>query len=132
MPRLTVNEVALDEIPSSPKKVLPALTGPIRIKPGDEGRLVVVVPFDPERVAKIKTVGGRRWHPKEQYWTVPNTEGGLAQLPALFAGEPVAVDASLCPVNAQDDREPPRTGDPSRPHGPGPGARGHPHPALQL
>ncbi|MGH7411442.1 MAG: hypothetical protein ACREJ6_10360, partial [Candidatus Methylomirabilis sp.] len=106
MPRLTPNEVALDEIPSSPKRVLPALTGPIRIKPGEAGRLIVVVPYDSNRVAKIKTVGGRRWHPEEQYWTVPNTEGGLARLLALFAGEPVEVNPALRPVNASSHRNP--------------------------
>jgi len=105
MPRLRPNEVVLDEIPLCPKKVLPALTGPIRIEPGDEGRLVVVVPYDPERVAKIKTVGGRRWYPKEKYWTVPHTEMALAELLALFAGEPIEVEPSLCPARDTDHRE---------------------------
>ncbi len=37
-------------------------TGPIRMKPGEEGRLIVHVPYSPDHVAKIKTVVGRRWH----------------------------------------------------------------------
>lgn len=104
---LTMSDVVLDEIPSSPEKVLPALTGPIHIKPGGEGRLIVVVPYDAKRVAKIKTVVGRRWHPTEQYWTVPHTEGLLAHLLALFAGEHVDVEPSLRPVSVTDHREPP-------------------------
>lgn len=107
MPRLTPNEVVLDEIPSSPKSVLPALTGPIRIKPGEEGRLVVVLPYDAKRVAKIQTVAGRRWYPKEKYWTVPHTDETLRHLLALFAGEPVAVDPSLRPVMTPDHRRSP-------------------------
>jgi hypothetical protein len=50
MPRLRPNEAVLGEIPSSLKKVLPA--GPILIKPGERGRLIVVVPFDPARREK--------------------------------------------------------------------------------
>jgi len=36
------------------------LTGSIQIKPGEPGRLIVLLPYTPERVAKIKTVVGRR------------------------------------------------------------------------
>jgi len=99
--------------------VLRVLTGPIQIRPGEAGRLIVLVPYSPERVAKIKTclpprsagrgrqaVAGRRWHHKEQDWTVPHTDGALAHLLALFAEEPVAVDPSLRPVRAPDTRKP--------------------------
>lgn len=95
MPRLRPNEVVLDEIPSSPKRVLTALTDPIRIKPGGEGRLIVVVPYDPKRVAKIQTVAGRRRHPTEKCWTVPDGEGVLSHLLTLFAGDPLQVHPSL-------------------------------------
>lgn len=77
---------------------------PIQIKRGHAGRLVVLVPSSPERVAKIKTIAGRRWHPKEKYWTVPDTDGTLHQLLALFGGEPVEVDPLLCPANTPGDR----------------------------
>jgi hypothetical protein len=80
---------------------------PIQIRPGEAGRLIVLVSYTPERVAKIKTIPGRRWHPNEQYWTVPHTDGALAHLFALFAGEPVAVEPSLRPVRAPAKREPP-------------------------
>jgi hypothetical protein len=80
--------------------------GPIHIRPGEEGRLIVLLPYSPERVAKIKLVAGRRWDSKERYWTVPHTDGTLASLLALFAGEPVKVDPSLHPVNDPGNREP--------------------------
>ncbi len=57
------------------EKSLTPPTGPIRIKPGDEGRLIVVVPYGAKRVAKIKTCIGRRWHQEEKYWRVPHTGG---------------------------------------------------------
>lgn len=72
---------------------------PIVIRPGTQGRLIVLVPYSPDRVAKIKAVGGRRWHPKEQYWTVPHTAGMLAHLLTLFAEEPIEVEPSLCPAH---------------------------------
>jgi len=61
--------------------------GPIQIRQGGTGRLIVVLPYSPERVAKIKTVAGRCWDSKERYWTIPHTEGALAHLLDLFAGE---------------------------------------------
>lgn len=48
------------------EKALREPTGPIQIKPGEVGRLIVRLPYTPERVAKLKTIDGRRWHPKEQ------------------------------------------------------------------
>ncbi len=81
--------------------------GSIQIKPGEAGRLVVRFPYTPKRVAKIKTVIGRRWHHEERYWTVPHTDGTLVHLLALFAGERVAVEPSLRPVklNSKGDIE---------------------------
>ena len=43
------------------------------IEPGPKGRLRVIVPYDWQRVMKIKTIPDRRWHPQEKYWTVPDT-----------------------------------------------------------
>ncbi len=86
---------------------LRGLTSPVRISPGEGGTLVVLLPYTPERVAKIKGIAGRRWHPKEKFWTVPHSDGTLAHLLALFAGEPVQVDPSLRPVRASDARKPP-------------------------
>ena len=54
----------------------------------------------------MKTVVGRRWHQGDRYWTVPHTEGALAHLLALFAGEPVEMEPSLRPVSDPDNRKP--------------------------
>jgi hypothetical protein len=43
----------------------------IQIKPSGAGRLIVRVSYSIERLAKIKTLVGRRWHQGEQCWTVP-------------------------------------------------------------
>ena len=81
-------------------------TAPIQIGPGEEGRLIVRVPYAPERVAKIKTLPGRRWHQQEQYWTVPQTNGVVAHLLTLFAGEPTEVDSSLDTTGASQQKKP--------------------------
>ena len=82
-------------------------TDPIRMRPGEEGRLIVHVPYSPDHVAKIKTVVGRRWHQQEKHWTVPRTDRTIAQVLALFPGEPVEVDAALRSVRLLDHQEPP-------------------------
>ena len=81
-------------------------TAPIRIGPGEEGRLIVRVPYAPERVAKIKTLAGRRWHQQEQYWTVPQTNEAVTHLLTLFAGEPTEVDSSLDTAGASQQKKP--------------------------
>ena len=80
--------------------------GSIQIRPGEEGKVIVLLPYSPERVAKIKTVAGRHWDSKKRYWTVPHTEAALAGLLDLFAGESVEVEPSLCPARDTDHREP--------------------------
>lgn len=59
---------------------------PITIRPGANGRLLVLFPYAPDLVAKIKTVPGRRWHGPEKYWSVPDEEGARERLLALFEG----------------------------------------------
>ena len=61
----------------------------IHFEPGEPGRLIVCFPYSREGVEKIKTVPGRRWHPVEKYWSIPDTEEVLAEMRTLFAGEPL-------------------------------------------
>lgn len=76
----------------------------IQIRPGKAGRLIVLLPYTPECVDKIKTVAGRRWHQEERCWTVLHTDGTLRQLLTLFANEPVELEPCLPPVQGRDDR----------------------------
>lgn len=70
-------------------------SAPIRIRPGEDGQLIVQLPYAPDHVAKIKTVAGRRWHVKEQHWTVPQGGETLSILLNLFPGKLVEVDPAL-------------------------------------
>lgn len=80
---------------------------PIQITPTEAGRLKVVLPYRPDRIAKIKGVKGRHWHADGRYWTVPRTDETISHLLTLFAGEPVEVEPSLRPAVALNHREPP-------------------------
>ncbi len=82
-------------------------THAIQIKPGAAGRLVVLLPYSAERLAKIKTIRGRRWHQGEKCWTVPHTDNMLEHVLALFSGERIEIDPSLRPAKAPRYREPP-------------------------
>lgn len=66
----------------------------ITIRP-ENGRLLVLFPDSPERVAKIKTVPGRLWHGPGKFWSVPHDEGSAARLRTLFAGDVVEGDSAL-------------------------------------
>ncbi len=73
---------------------------------GEEHRMIVRIPYSPERVAKMKTIAGRRWHRQEQYWSVPQGPGALTHLLTLFDGEPVQVEPSLDAVPAPQHEQP--------------------------
>jgi site-specific recombinase XerC len=52
----------------------------IKIQPGEDGQLMVRLPYSPERVNKIKTVPGRQWEPRSQCWSVPASSGMVEHL----------------------------------------------------
>lgn len=82
------------------------LTEPIRVRPGEGGRLIIQLPYSPDNVAKIKTVAGRQWHAREQHWTVPQGDGTLGTLLTFFPGKNVEVDPALGAVKARDQVKP--------------------------
>jgi len=48
-----------------------------------------------ERVAVIRAMPGRRWHPEEKYWTVPHTPETLERMRTLFTSDRVVVAAAV-------------------------------------
>ncbi|MFA5137906.1 MAG: integron integrase [Elusimicrobiota bacterium] len=58
------------------------------------GNFIVRFPYSAERVAKMRTIPGRRWHPQEKYWTVPAASWMIERLTVLFAGDPIKADVS--------------------------------------
>jgi uncharacterized protein (TIGR02391 family) len=66
----------------------------IRVQFEPNGHLAVPVPYDPDAIAKIKTVEGRRWDPSRQVWTIPATENTVLRLQILFGQDQVDIDPS--------------------------------------
>ena len=67
----------------------------VQIRRGEEGRIKVALPYDLRLIAKIKTIAGRRWHPEEKCWSVPDSDGVLDKLFSLFAGEQLEIAPPL-------------------------------------
>jgi len=57
----------------------------ITLRPGENGRLVVLFAYAAELIEKIKTVPGRRWHASEKHWSVPDDPATRERLAVLFA-----------------------------------------------
>jgi len=68
---------------------------PITIKPGPSGWILVELPYSHERVEKIKTISGRKWHENDHCWAIPRTTRTIERLKALFSGDQIIVDPQV-------------------------------------
>jgi len=59
------------------------------------GQITVFFPYDSLLVQKVKTIDGRKWHPKEKYWSFPNSDGTLEKILKVFEGEEIQIDPAL-------------------------------------
>jgi hypothetical protein len=66
----------------------------IRVEKNAEG-LVVRFPYNPDHIAKIKTIRGYRWHPEGKYWSLPQDEGILEKVVSIFDGEGVDIEPNV-------------------------------------
>ena len=67
---------------------LPQITD-LEIRPLGDDRLLILFPYHPDNVTRIKAIPGRRWHGKEKAWSIPYTEKALSLLDRFFNQEPV-------------------------------------------
>ena len=67
----------------------------IRLEKTDDDRISLMIPYDRDLIARIRTVTGRRWHQDEKVWTVPKEAGMVEHLQRLFPDISVEVDPSL-------------------------------------
>jgi len=70
----------------------------IRILKEESGRIKASFPYNPINpifVEKIKATKGRRWHPEERFWSLPNTPDVLKELLRIFGDEKVYLDPAL-------------------------------------
>lgn len=73
----------------------PKTLRPITIKAGPTGWLFVELPYSPERVAKIKTISGRKWQDDQHCWAIPRTKRTIDRLKALFSGDQLSIAPQL-------------------------------------
>jgi hypothetical protein len=76
----------------------------IRIRSGTSGRVTVAFPYNPEHIAKIKTIKGHRWHPEEKQWSFPYSKWVLTEILSVLAGEGLDIDPSLQALIDQDQK----------------------------
>jgi integrase/recombinase XerD len=69
--------------------------GTVQVIPGEPGQLIIRFPYSPERVAAVRAVPGRRWHPEEKYWTVPHSPETLERVRSLFYSDRVVVAVAV-------------------------------------
>ncbi|MDP3103796.1 MAG: hypothetical protein Q8M95_04220 [Candidatus Methanoperedens sp.] len=67
----------------------------IKIGRSAANRITVSFPYNPDYIAKIKTMQGYRWHPEEKCWSLPSGNDILDRLASLFEGERLGIDPFL-------------------------------------
>ncbi|MBI5188116.1 MAG: hypothetical protein HZA07_03460 [Nitrospirae bacterium] len=59
------------------------------------GNIAVTFPYDPQLVAKVKTIEGRKWHKDKKYWSFPDADGTLEKILKAFEGEEIRIHREL-------------------------------------
>lgn len=67
----------------------------IKISSDASGTIRVTFPYNPDVVAKLRTVKTRRWHPDGKYWSFEHSKAVLDEILSALAGEEVEIDPSL-------------------------------------
>ncbi|NLJ04383.1 MAG: tyrosine-type recombinase/integrase [Exilispira sp.] len=71
----------------------------------DGGRINISFPYNPDYIAKIKTIEGYRWYPEGRYWSVPYSDGSVERILSIFSGEEVEIDPFLQSAEFKKKRE---------------------------
>ncbi len=62
-----------------------------------EENIKIIFPFNLVLVEKIRTIEGKKWHPEEKYWSLPNNNGILEKILKVFESEKIYFDSALKP-----------------------------------
>jgi len=77
----------------------------IKISSDIPGKIKVVFPYNPEYIARIKTVRAHRWHPEGKYWSFQHSKSVLDEILSAFAGEELDIDPALRTLVPELQRE---------------------------
>jgi hypothetical protein len=69
--------------------------GVVNVSKDDSGRITVSFQYDPQLVATVKTIEGRKWHKDKRYWSFPDTDGTLEKILEIFKDEEIHIDPTL-------------------------------------
>jgi site-specific recombinase XerD len=58
-----------------------------------ESKIQVEFLYNIEKITKIKSITGKRWHPKKKCWTIPNSNSAVRKFLKLFSGEQIRVSS---------------------------------------
>lgn len=67
----------------------------IKISPHTPGKVKVSFPYNPDILAKIRSVKERSWNAEDKYWTFPDSKPVVDKVLSALAGETFDIDASL-------------------------------------
>jgi len=67
----------------------------VNVSKDPSGSIIVAFPYDPSRVAKVKTIEGHEWHPEKKRWSFPDSDGTLGKILKVFDGEEIRLDSAL-------------------------------------
>jgi integrase/recombinase XerD len=67
--------------------------------------LILEVPYSEQRLKRIRSIPGRKWHKEKSYWTVPNTVQTVKQLCNAFSDEKIICDPMLNRVKLFLDKD---------------------------
>ena len=73
----------------------------IQVSKDSSGRTIVSFPYDSLLVSQVKTIEGRKWHPAEKCWSLPNNDGILEKILKVFWDEEVKIDPTLKTVTSK-------------------------------
>jgi integrase/recombinase XerD len=66
----------------------------IKVERGEK-EIIIKFAYNPDYIAKIKTIKGYKWNSEEKYWSLPSNDGIIEKIVSLFVGEEVDIDPLL-------------------------------------
>lgn len=58
----------------------------------EDRRLIIKFEYSPERVNRIRTISGRKWHNNKKYWTIPLHAETIKKLFIVFEDEEFCIE----------------------------------------